>query len=59
MCYQRSGAVQLERIFDGQPHGFFNHGRSDNKYYNATVVAMDKFLASLGWIDGAPTLASQ
>ncbi|MBC8354858.1 MAG: alpha/beta hydrolase [Planctomycetes bacterium] len=43
-------------IFEGQGHGFFNHGRSENKYYNATVIAMDKFLASLGWLEGSPTL---
>ena len=43
-------------IFDGQPHGFFNHGRAGNKYYYETVLAMDKFLASLGWLEGAPTL---
>jgi acetyl esterase/lipase len=45
-------------IFEGQPHGFFNHGKSENKYYNATVVATDKFLASLGWIEGSPTLVA-
>jgi acetyl esterase/lipase len=45
-------------IFEGQSHGFFNHGKSGGKYYRATVIAMDKFLASLGWIDGPPTLLS-
>lgn len=43
-------------IFDGQPHGFFNYGRAKNKYYYETVVAMDRFLRSLGWIEGEPTL---
>lgn len=43
-------------IFEGQGHGFFNYGRNGNKPYLETVVAMDKFLASLGWIDGPPTL---
>lgn len=46
-------------VFEGQPHGFFNHGRSNNKYYNATVIAMDKFLASLGWLEGPPTLTAE
>lgn len=45
-------------IYEGQGHGFFNHGRNDNKYYDATVLAMDKFLASLGWLEGPPTLKS-
>ena len=44
-------------IFEGMPHGFFNHGRNGNKPYYETVVAMDRFLASLGWIEGPPTLS--
>lgn len=40
----------------GMPHGFFNFGRNGNKPFKETVIAMDKFLASLGWIKGAPTL---
>jgi acetyl esterase/lipase len=43
-------------IFEGKPHGFFNFGRNDNKPYYETVIAMDKFFASLGWISGPPTL---
>ena len=43
-------------IFDGQPHGFFNYGRNGNKPYYETVVAMDRFLASLKWLSGPPTL---
>ena len=43
-------------IFDGQPHGFFNHGRNGNRPYYETVTATDRFLASLGWLQGKPTL---
>ena len=43
-------------FYEGQPHGFFNKGRSNGKYYAATVREMDRFLASLGWIDGKPTI---
>lgn len=43
-------------IFEGKPHGFFNHGRDGNESYYQTVVATDKFLASLGWLSGEPTL---
>lgn len=42
--------------FEGQPHGFFNFGRGDNSHYHATLVATDRFLASLGWLQGEPTL---
>lgn len=43
--------------YEGQTHGFFNYGRGDNSSYFATLVATDKFLASLGWLKGEPTLA--
>ncbi|MEO6244245.1 MAG: alpha/beta hydrolase [Opitutaceae bacterium] len=42
--------------FADQTHGFFNYGRGDNSAYFATLVATDKFLASLGWLKGEPTL---
>lgn len=45
-------------VYEGEGHGFFNAGRGDNKYYRLTVIAADKFLASLGWLQGAPTLAA-
>ncbi|MCA9072645.1 MAG: dienelactone hydrolase family protein, partial [Planctomycetaceae bacterium] len=44
------------KIFEGMPHGFFNYGRNGNKPYYETVVAADRFLASLGWLSGEPTL---
>ena len=44
-------------IFEGKPHGFFNYGRDGNKPYYETVTAMDKFLASMKWLSGPPTLA--
>lgn len=43
-------------VFEGKSHGFFNYGRDGNRPYYETVVAMDKFLASLGWLTGPPTL---
>ncbi len=43
-------------IFRGKPHGFFNFGRDGNKPYYKTVTAMDRFLTSLGWLRGSPTL---
>ncbi len=53
---QKTG-IQCELLlFEGKPHGFFNHGKYENKPYYDTVVAADKFLASLGWLEGPPTL---
>ncbi|MHC4596695.1 MAG: alpha/beta hydrolase [Planctomycetota bacterium] len=42
--------------YDGQPHGFFNYGRSDNKYFVDTVKRMDTFLVSLGYLRGSATI---
>ena len=39
--------------FDGRPHGFFNYTRS-RVAYKATVWHMDRFLTSLGYLDGSP-----
>jgi dienelactone hydrolase len=39
-------------IYEGQPHGFFNQ----DPYKTATLVETDRFLASLGWLKGNPTL---
>lgn len=38
--------------YDGQPHGFFNQ----DPYKTRTLIEADKFLASLGWLKGPPTL---
>lgn len=38
-------------LYEGMPHGFFNKA----KYYE-TVLETDKFLASLGYLKGKPTL---
>ncbi len=38
-------------LYKDQPHGFFNKV----KYYE-TVVEMDRFLASLGYLEGEPTV---
>ena len=41
--------------FPDRKHGFFNKNRGLPDYL-ATVRAMDRFLVSLGWISGAPTI---
>jgi len=40
--------------FPGQGHGFFNFGRGDA--FRKTLERADRFLASLGWLEGEPTV---
>lgn len=49
----KAGVRCETRVYEGQPHGFFNQ----DPYKTATLIEADKFLASLGWLKGAPTLA--
>lgn len=42
-------------VYEGQPHGFFNKARNA-RCYALTVLEMDRFLASLGWLRGEPTI---
>ncbi|MGL5020153.1 MAG: alpha/beta hydrolase fold domain-containing protein [Luteolibacter sp.] len=39
-------------VYEGQPHGFFNREPHKTK----TLVETDRFLTSLGWLAGEPTL---
>ena len=39
--------------YDGRPHGFFNYSRS-RAAFTSTVWHMDRFLASLGYLEGEP-----
>ena len=41
--------------YEGRPHGFFNYHRS-RASYTSTVWHMDRFLASLGYLEGEPTV---
>lgn len=43
-------------LYDGREHGFFNYGRGDNRDFLATTTAMDRFLASLGYLQGPATV---
>ncbi|MBI4580330.1 MAG: alpha/beta hydrolase [Planctomycetes bacterium] len=45
--------------FDGQGHGFFNLRSPDqSRYFVETMAHADRFLASLGYLKGAPTIGS-
>lgn len=39
-------------LYEGQSHGFFNYTQKEN--YIKTVIEMDRFLASLGYLHGEP-----
>ena len=50
--------VRCDALFyEGQGHGFFNGGKKgEDKYFYETLLATDKFLGTLGWLNGEPTL---
>ena len=49
----KSAGVRCDAVFyDEQGHGFFNK----EPFQSKTLIQADKFLASLGWLTGPPTL---
>ena len=46
-------------LYEGQKHGFFNYDRNNSKYYKETVYQADKFLISLGYLSGEPTILNK
>ncbi len=54
----RQAGVRCDlHLYEGEGHGFFNHrGLGGGKAYALTVREADRFLASLGWLRGEPTL---
>jgi acetyl esterase/lipase len=48
---EKAGVRSDLHIYKDQPHGFFNNA----KYYE-TLLEADKFLTSLGYLEGEPTL---
>jgi dienelactone hydrolase len=46
-------------VFEGMPHGFFNYSRYEHVPYYKTIVACDRFLSGLGWIEGEPAVTDQ
>jgi acetyl esterase/lipase len=45
--------------YDGEGHGFFNHGRGGGKMYATTLAEADRFLVGLGWLAGEPTVEAE
>lgn len=44
--------------YEGQPHGFFNFGRTKQDHFKQTLTETDKFLLKLGWLKGEPQVNS-
>ena len=45
------------KFYEGQGHGFFNPGKGGkDEFFYQTLLETDKFLTSLGWLKGEPTL---
>lgn len=38
-------------LYEGQGHGFFNKKKNDDTYFNKTLLEMEKFLHSLGYLN--------
>ncbi len=42
--------------YPGERHGFFNYGRKGNRAFLSTLEKADRFLTSLGFLQGEPTV---
>jgi acetyl esterase/lipase len=56
---KQSGVRCDVHIYPGAGHGFFNKRANDSRWFTQTLAEADRFLASLGWIKGEPTLAKE
>ncbi|MEZ6125254.1 MAG: alpha/beta hydrolase fold domain-containing protein [Planctomycetaceae bacterium] len=59
---QQAGVRCELHLYEGQGHGFFNPGKGGtDEFYQATLLATDRFLTSLGWLpenEAKPTEAA-
>lgn len=54
---EKAGGRCEAKFYEGQGHGFFNPGKGGtDEYFYQTLLETDKFLISLGWLKGEPTL---
>lgn len=51
---EKVGSKCVLHLYEGQGHGFY--GTKNPKYFYQTTVDADKFLESIGWLKGPPTL---
>lgn len=54
--YRKAGNRSEMVTYEGMPHGFFNFTRYEGEYYRKTAREMDRFLASIGYLEGEPTM---
>ena len=52
---EEAGSRSDLHLYEGQPHGFFNRRKSE-EHFLKTVTEMDRFLESLGYLKGEPTI---
>jgi hypothetical protein len=43
-------------VYPGAGHGFCNPDTAQAAWFTLTLIEADKFLGSLGWLKGGPTL---
>lgn len=55
---EKVGSRCETRVYQGQGYGFFNYGKAGGRFYYETIREADRFLGSLGWLTGPPTLTS-
>ena len=55
---KKAGVRCDAHVYPGAGHGFFNRDTAQVAWFTLTLIEADKFLASLGWIEGPPTLKS-
>jgi acetyl esterase len=53
---KQAGARCDAHVYPGAGHGFFNRDSERGSWFTLTLIETDKFLASLGWLRGEPTL---
>jgi acetyl esterase/lipase len=54
---KKAGVRCDTHIYPGAGHGFFNkRPKNDSQWFIATLTEADRFLTSLGWLKGEPTL---
>ncbi len=53
---RREGGRCDVHIYENAPHGFFNQRDWGNLRFHEVVRATDRFLGSLGWLVGEPTM---
>ena len=56
---QKNGDRSELHLYENQPHGFFNYRDGTKQFYYQTIFESDKFLASLGWIEGELKIAPE